>query len=89
MEDQDIKILIRGHLSNLEVKPFKLKRFGDDFYKTKFYDIILARDFVSFKRNRKINKFYFSDIEEFFLKDNSIFNFILKKNKKKFSFKII
>lgn len=86
--DKNVKAIMRGHLININKKPIILKKFGDEFYKTHDWDVILGKGFVSFKKNKLVHRFKFSDMKNFFLKDSHIFVIDLHNVKKRFYFKI-
>ena len=88
MVDKDIRAIMRGHLISLDNKPKRLDK-GDEFYRTKHYGLIIGHNHVSFKQGSKVNRFKYSEIKKFFLKDSSVFVFDLHSTKKRFYFKII
>ena len=88
MVDKNVKMIMRGHLISLNKKPKKLEK-GDEYYKSKYYGIIIGYNYISFKQGSKINRFKFKEIKKFFLKDSDTFVFDLFSTKKRFHFKII
>lgn len=88
MVDKDVKTIIRGHLISLNKKPQRLEK-GEEYYRTKYYGLIIGQNQVSFKQGSKVNRFKFSEIKKFFLKDSCIFVFDLFDTKKRFYFKIV
>lgn len=89
MVDKDVRAIMRGHLISIDKKPMKLKNRGGEMWRTKHYGIILDYDQVSFKQGSKINRFKFSEIKKFFLKDSETFVFDLYNVKTRFYFKIV
>lgn len=63
------------------MKPIKLKMAGDEFYKTKFYTIIVGEEKVSFKQGEDIRTFKYDEVKKFYLKDSNTFVFIVGKNR--------
>jgi len=84
-----IRNIMRGHLLFVKDKPIKLKKVGDEFFKTRYWNVILGKNYISFKKNNKVHRFNFVDIKKFFLKDNYVFVIDIAKPKKRFYFKIV
>lgn len=89
MDKYRIRNIMRGHLIFVKDEPIKLEKQGDEFFKTKFWNVILSKSFISFKRNNKIHRFYFSDIKKFYLKDSYTFIIDVEKPRKRFYFNIV
>lgn len=89
MENRNVKAIIRGHLISIDAECKKLEKFGDEFYRTKFWNVIVANTFVSFKRYKRLHRFNFKDITKFSLQDSKTFVIEIVGVKKKFYFEIV
>ena len=89
MGNRDVRAIMRGHLISIDAPTSKLKKFGDEFYKTKHWNIIMGNTFISFKKFDKAYRFSFKDIKKFFLQDSETFVFNVENNKERFYFKIV
>jgi len=87
MKGKDIKAIIRGHLISVHIMPRKLKMVGDDFFKTRYYTIIVGEKQVSFKQGNDIRTFIYEDVKDFYLKNNDTFVFVVG-NKEELRFTI-
>lgn len=87
--NKNVRAIMRGHLISIDAPMSKLKKFGDEFYKTKHWSIILGNTFISFKKLGKAYRFDFKDIKKFFLQDSETFVFNVENNKERFYFKIV
>lgn len=86
---EKIRAIMRGHLISIDCEMTLLENFRNEFYKTKYYGVIISKSFVSFRKGKDIFRFYFKDIKKFYLKDSCIFVIDIIKTKKRFYFKII
>jgi RNase P subunit RPR2 len=88
MECENKKIM-RGHLISIDAPKKVLPKYREEFYKTKYYNIILGKKFVSFKRNKQLVRFEWQEIKRFFLKDCHTFVIDARSPRKRFYFKIV
>jgi len=89
MDEERIKNFMRGHLISIKAEPIILKKFGDEFFKTRYWNVIIGNSFISFKKNQIMHRINFADIKKFFLKDSCTFVIDIAKPKKRFYFKIV
>lgn len=87
--DKNIKAIIRGHLISIDCEPTELKKYEDELYVTKEWDVLVCHSHVSFKQGKKIFRFNYADLVTFFLRDCEVFVLRRKNSKQKFNFRLV
>lgn len=86
MEKKNIRAIMRGHFISVDMKPKRLEKYGDELYKTKNFCVIIGKKQVSFKQNKRVFRFKYDEVKQFYLKNSNTFVFVLHNVKKKFYF---